>query len=164
MRSTSAAGKVFSCPKIMPIFFVLTEDSCCEAKSELEKEFYRHLLPPGPVVPSIISPDIQPVRDRLGIHDARKPYVLVLANVPFPCGQDDVHSTVAAQIPVIREVGQKIWGTIEITVGIVVAVQELMNVERAAHAHAIIHQIGMLEGEIHGVIAAETTSRQSQLG
>src|ERR1700722_4387871 len=84
------------------------EGSCQEAKSELEKEFYRHLPPPSPIVLGIISPDVEKVRNRPGMKDSRKPEVLVPVDVLLARRQHHVQAPVPAQIPFIGQVRQKI--------------------------------------------------------
>src|SRR5690242_15579010 len=49
----------------------------------LREIFYRHPLPQRPVVFGVVSPDIQPVRNSLGVQDRGKLDVLVQANVPI---------------------------------------------------------------------------------
>src|SRR5229473_4394079 len=189
MRSTRADGKVFSIPKIIPIFFIRpllppATLSCVPAAAQwhpretpqgasiasdahpysaLAKVFYRHPLPPRPVMLHMIAPNIQPVSDSLTIQHVPQLHVVVQADVPFASCQHDLHLPVAAEKPVIIHVRQIIGRTIEITIIVVISIQKLVDIERPAHAHTSRYYIRMLERKIDRMISPETAPRHRQL-
>src|SRR5579862_4931534 len=124
----------------------------------LLKELLDHSFPPGPVMSGAVAPHIRVVRNVFRAQDAGETAILLQANVGLASGEYDSHLPDAIQEPRVAEVGQKIRRAVVIAVLVVVAVQELVNIERSAHTHAIRDQIRMAHCEIHGMVAAEAAA------
>src|SRR3954470_10505591 len=122
-----------------------------------------HSQPQRPIMLGIVIPDVEPVRDRLAVQDARKFHIGIQTNIPVRRSQDNLHLPVVAQKPVVGQIGHEVWRIVEVAIVVVVAVKELMDVERAAHAYAVSHDVRVLERKIHAVVTAEAASSDAQL-
>src|ERR1017187_7421105 len=179
--STNAGGKVFSMPKRIPIFLVLTGSPFTHnarlgsrgrrrprnrrqvAGATPLKIFCCHSLPQRPVVLAVIAVNIQPVRDAFGVHDPSHFYVCVQTHIPICRTQHNLHLPDAAQEPVIAHIGQVIRGIVEIDIVVIVAVEKTLDVERATHGHARGNDIGVTHGKIQRVISAEAAACDGDL-
>ncbi len=92
----------------------------------------------------IVVVNVEPMRNCFAIQDSRKFYILIQAHVPVGGAQHDFHSPIAAQEPVVIHVGQEIRGIVEVTIVVVIAIEKLMDIECAAHADAMSHDVRML--------------------
>src|SRR4029077_9450834 len=103
------------------------------------------------------------MRNRLALQNCRKLDVCVQTNVPIRRTENDLHLPVSTQEPVVGQIGHEIWRIVEVTIVVVIPVEKLVNIEGTAHAHAIGHDVGMLQGEIHAMVSAEAAAGHSQL-
>src|SRR5258708_22200551 len=103
----------------------------------------QHPLPPGPVVPGVVTPYIELAGDVLVAEDLRHAFVCVPALVVH-AGREDVFVVpVAVEIPGIAGVRQVVHGDVEVAVVVVVAGEEAGGVEGATH--------GEQRGEVFGM-------------
>ena len=72
--------------------------------------------------------------------------------IPFARADDDAH---VIEFPRIGHVRQVVVGAVEINVVVVIAVEEIADVERAAQADEMADRIGMTKGDIGRVIRAQ---------
>src|SRR5205823_957728 len=72
--------------------------------------------------------------------------------IPFTGTKDDAHVFVFPRIGRVREIFVR---TVEINIIIVITIEERADVERAAQADEMAHQIGMTKSNIRSVISAE---------
>src|SRR5271156_1729722 len=91
-----------------------------------------HALPPGPIVARAVAPHVQPVRNAFVVQHSGKTAILAQAHVVVAGAEHDAHGAVAVQIPRVVHAGQVVNGTLEIAIRVVVSVEKLLDVERAA--------------------------------
>src|SRR6202049_4828515 len=110
--STKAGGNVFSIPNKIPILLVLTKISCREVACTVSSTHYqercsnlrlddlnskifpRHPHPKRPIMLRIVSPNVQPVRNRLPIQNRRELYILIQTDIPVRRSQNDLHLSI----------------------------------------------------------------------
>ena len=107
----------------------------------------------------VITPNVQPMRYALRFHNGRQLHIRIQAHIPLARCQHNFHPPISAQEPLVGHVRQKIWRAVEVTVIVVISIEELMNIKRRAHADAMRDQVGMFEREIHGMVSAKTAPR-----
>src|SRR2546425_5948472 len=101
-------------------------------RNALRRSFSRqirlgHFLPPRPVVPHA-APDVEAVWDMFGRQQVRHPFVVAKADVVFAGRQDPFVPAVPVEVPGVGQPGQEIRRTEEVTVLIVVTVEERVDV------------------------------------
>src|SRR5579872_4111544 len=74
----------------------------------------------------------------------------------------DLHLAVAAEKPVVIRIRQVIDWTIEITIVVIVTIQELVDVIGSAHGNAMGHDIGVFQRKVHGLVSTEAASGHGQ--
>src|SRR5947209_10528263 len=111
----------------------------------------------APVIPIMAAPFavIEPVLNALRIQNLRQPIRFVAGVVPFAGADDDAHVAVFPRIGRVRQIFVR---TIEINVVVVIAVEEIADIERPAQTDEVTYGIGMPERDISGVISAEARS------
>src|ERR1017187_9802083 len=83
-------------------------------------------------------------------------FVLAPAHVPFARGEHGPQMVVAPAVAAVRQV---IGWVVEVHVLAVPAVEEALDVERAAHGDAAGDLVGMAEGEVHGMVSRSEERR-----
>src|ERR1035441_7977671 len=81
--------------------------------------------------------------------------VLAPAHVPFASGEHGPYVVIAPAVAAVRQI---IGRVIEVRVLAVPAVEEALDVERAAHGDAAGDLVGMAEGEVHGMVSAKAAA------
>src|SRR5882672_768280 len=158
MYWTTADGNVFSLPNRMPIFFMMP------STVKILEILDGHTQPQRPIVNAVVAPDVQPVRNGLGVHNSRHLHVLVQAHVPVGCGENPSHAlAILAQKPLIAHVRQVVRGVVEVAVVIVVAVQKLLDVIGPTHTDAVRDHVRMLERKIQCLVAPEAAPGYGKL-
>src|SRR6185503_17374460 len=99
----------------------------------------QHVAPIIPIVPAP-APIIEEMMNAFGVEDLREPVALVPGVIPFAGAENDLHVIEAPRIGNVREV---IVGAVEIDVVVVVAVEDIADVESAAQADEMADRIGM---------------------
>jgi hypothetical protein len=72
--------------------------------------------------------------------------------IPFAGPENDVHVIVFPRVGHVRQI---IVRAVEINVVVVIAVEEIADIERAAQADEMADGVGMAEGDVGRVIRAE---------
>src|SRR5579871_4536226 len=93
-------------------------------------------------------PVVEKVGDPLAPEEPGHPEVAVPALVPFAGPEDDSHGAELPEDALVGQVGQVVDRIVEVAVVVVVAVEEGLDVEGAAHADAVARDVGMAKGEI----------------
>src|SRR5437868_9213580 len=127
-RSTNAGGKLPSCPKRIPIFFIIASRFPSSSSADLRQIMREHVAPVIPIVPAP-SPVIEPMLDAFRVQDLGEAIRFMPGIVPFARADDDAHVVVFPRVGRVRQV---IVGAVEINVVVVIAVEERTDVERAA--------------------------------
>jgi len=122
-----------------------------------------HALPPGPVVAGVVTPDVELAGDVFVAKDLRHAFVCVPALVVHAGGKDVGVVLVAAKVPGVADVRQVVHGDVEVAVVVVVAVEEVGGVKGSAHGEQSGEDVGMAEGDVGGVIAAEAAADGAEL-
>src|SRR5580692_5463420 len=149
-RETLRMDSVRSC-EISPLFF---------ATSQIVLD---HAAPRGPVVRVPCLPGVDPVGNALGAHDAVEVLILPEALI-VPAGAENVRvAPVAIEEPGIAEIGQVMRRQIEVAVLVVVAVEEVGDVEGAGHAEQAGEYIGMAQRNVGGMVAAEAAAERDEM-
>lgn len=73
--------------------------------------------------------------------------------IPFAGADDDVHVVVFPRVGRVRQI---IVRTVEVDVVVVIAVEEIADIESAAQANEMADHVGMTKGDVGGVICAQT--------
>src|SRR5689334_15000435 len=94
----------------------------------------------------VVSPNIQPMRDLFSVHELGKPDVLTQTNIALAgCKYKSCLFAIAAEVPLVMQIRQEVRWAVKIAIFVVVAIQELVNVEGPSHAYAVRHLIWMLQ-------------------
>src|SRR4029450_5899577 len=81
-----------------------------------------------------------------------EPIRFVAGVIPFAGADDDAHVIVFPRIGYVRQI---FVGAVEVNVVVMIPIEERADVERAAQADEMAHQIGMTKSNIRSVISAE---------
>src|ERR1700712_4087796 len=95
-------------------------------------------------------PVVEPMRNPLLVQDATEPQAFVARIIPLAGAEDDPHVVVFPRVGNVRQI---LVRAVEINVLIMVAAEEIADVERAAQTDQVAHGIGMTEGKIRRVIS-----------
>src|SRR5262245_42751146 len=171
IRRTRAPGNAFSMPKTMPTFFIGSRLRAYGPGLRLRARHVQqthqrrasrqirlgHFLPPRPVVPHA-APDVQAMCDVLGGEEVRHPLVVAKTDVVFAGRQNPFVPPITVEVPRVVQPRQKVRRAEEVTVLVVVTVEERVDVVRAAHGDTASHDIRMPERERQRVIPAEAAA------
>ena len=102
-----------------------------------------------------VSPDVQPMRNVLLAHELGQAFIFVPAHVVLAGGQHEFVFAITLKVPGVPHVPEEVRRAIEVAVVIVVAVEELRDVECSAHAEAGTHHVRPTQRQVHGVVSAE---------
>ena len=117
-----------------------------------------------PVVSGVVSPDVETGGDVFGAEDVVELLVVGTADV-FVSGDEDVGVvTVLIEVPGVGEIGEVVSGKVEVQVFVEVTVEEAGWIEGSAEREDGVEDIGMAEGDVGGVIAAEAASDGCEVG
>ena len=112
----------------------------------------------------VVSPDVEAAGDIFVAEDLRHTFVCVPALVVH-AGREDVGVVpVAIEIPGVADVRQIVHGDVEVAVVVVVAGEEAGGVEGSAHREHGGEDVGVAEGDVERVIAAEAAADGGELG
>jgi hypothetical protein len=106
-------------------------------------------------VAGIVTPDIELAGNTFITEDLGHAFVRVPALVVHAGREDVLVVPVAVEIPGIAGVRQIVHGDVEVAVVVVVAGEEAGGVEGAAHGEHGRKNVGVAEGDVECVIAAE---------
>src|SRR5579863_9441511 len=119
----------------------------------------RHALPERPVVDAVLAPDIEAMRNILALHDSVHAPIFTEADIPFARREKiAVALAIVVEIPAVMGVGQIIDRVVEVAVVVVISIEKLLDIERAAHTDALVKYVGMAQREIECVISAEAAA------
>src|ERR1700724_546843 len=79
-------------------------------------------------------------------------------DIPLASAEHDPHMPQVVEVPRIAQLRQVVHRVVEVDVVVVIALQELADVEGAAHADQVRHLVGMAQRHVHRVIAAEAAA------
>lgn len=144
-------------PYKIPMRFII-------CKSSLAEKLSGHAVPLGPIVTGAVAPDVESVGDVFGLEDTAEAIVFGAAEIGFARGEDDFHLAHMKKGTGVGEIGEEVGGAVEIDVVIVIAVDELVDVEGSAEAGEAGTEFGIAEGEVGGVVAAEAATGGEDLG
>src|SRR5208337_4339562 len=120
-----------------------------------------HRAPPRPIMITSVAPDVQFVADAARPQNAGELLIAVPAHVVLARSEDGPHVVV---LPPVRAICQIVGRIVEIDIFAVPAIEELPDVEVAAHANAPVHHVRVTEGEVDGVISAEAAPSDGGVG
>ena len=103
----------------------------------------------------VVSPYVEAAWNSFVAEDLRHALVVVPALIVDTGCEDVGVVTEAIEIPMVADVGQVMRGDVEVAVVVVVAAEEVRGVEGSAHGEHTAEDVGMAEGDVEGVIAAE---------
>ena len=130
--------------------------------SEKPADILPHLVfPVRPVVPALLAPVVEMVRDAAAREDFRET-IRGPAVFPRPAagGDVDVAGGELREHDGVGKIREVIDGIIEIEVVVVEAVHELLEVVDAGQGKAALHHIRMFEERIGGMIGAEGSAHR----
>src|SRR5215469_14941408 len=132
LRETQSMRLPF--PKTYRLARVSRESELLKASAAGLREIHLgHPLPPRPVMASVVPPYIQPMRNVPVAHDFGQAFVLVPAHIVFTGREDVFVLAVAIEVPGITHVSQIMGRVVEVAVVVIVAIEELCDIERATH-------------------------------
>ena len=112
----------------------------------------------------VVTPDVELAGDVFVAEDLRHAFVRVPALVVHAGGEDVLVVPVAVEIPGVAHVRQVVHGDVEVAVVVVVAGEKAGGVEGAAHGEHGGEDVGMAQGDVECVIAAEAAADDGELG
>ena len=106
------------------------------------------------------APNIQAMWNAFYLHNARHPQIVVEANVAFACREVelDVVAVLVKKL-LVGQPRQVVYRVVVVCIVVVVSAQELTDVECAAHAQAMIHELRVFECKVQSVVSAEAATR-----
>jgi len=124
----------------------------------------QHAQPPMPVVAGVVSPDVELAGDAFRSEDVRNAFIGVPALIVDAGGEDVFVAPVLIEIPGVVQVREVVHGDVEVAVVVVVAGEKAAGVECAADGEHGGEDVGVAQGEVQCVVAAEAAADGGELG
>jgi len=115
-------------------------------------------------VAGVVAPDVEAARYVFVAEDLREVFVVAAAHVFVAGGEDVGVVLVLVEEPGVGEVGQIVGGDVVVAVVVVVAVEEAGWIEGSAEGEDGVEDVGVAEGDVGGVIAAEAAADGGEVG
>ncbi len=119
-----------------------------------------HVPPVVPIVPAPLAV-VEEMRDALRVEQVREVEVAVAAAVAVAGAEHDAHAADLVEEPRVVQVGQVVDRVGEVAVVVEITVEERPDVERPAQAEAVADEVGVAQGEVDRVVAAEAGAGQA---